>query len=332
MFWAVGRFLALGFLTVAASFVEPLPTRQTRAVTVDVTVTTQDSTPVTTLVLDDFRVLVEGVETPIASISSSSTPRPLSIVVMVDQSPSMSGLTSTRDDFNGPLDRVLLGSLPGSVTDQDRLQLGRIAGRASVRPVHAATRDALRRVLPSFASRPLVGDYWGSPIWDAVDTAARALGNAPGRRLIVLITDGQGTANHLSAEEAAERAIAGNAIVTVIDQAANEVVKQDSGSVRVSPSRALVWIAAATGGAHFGDRRAMAMAPDPSFTAQLVRRAIAFGRHTYALTLRVADVSTPRALDITVRQPSLVVHAPAFIAQRSTEPSSHPVTVPRVLH
>ena len=237
------------------------------------------------LAAQDFEVFSDGKACRVESFSTGEAP--VSIVVLIDVSASTE---ITVDWLLEPLQTALVPALkPG-----DRVAFGRFGGVALLVDRHFSSlpdelKEAARAVLtpppealalppprataPATALGPVKPDsvllargmngafaLGASPAWDAVDTAVSALESEPGRRAIVLVTDGRSTGNVRSRNETILHAIAAEVGVLVVGEAPDEVIRQSKTiNAHVRPTVSLGLMAAMTGGAY-----APVFGPEPS--------------------------------------------------------------------
>jgi hypothetical protein len=57
---------------------------------------------------------------------------------------------------------------------------------------------------------------WTTPLWDAIDEGVTVLASEPGRRAIILVTDGMATGNTHGLDEVIQRAVATKVSVSVV--------------------------------------------------------------------------------------------------------------------
>ena len=230
------------------------------------------------LTAEDFEVFSDGKPCPVGSFSTSGAS--LSLVVLVDVSasteitvdwllqPLQSGLVPALK----PGDRVAFGrfggvglhvdrrfgSRPDELTQAARAALTWPAGEeASAPPPPAATTTARAfgpvKPDPALLVRGMNGAFalGASPAWDAVDAAVTALESEPGRRAIILVTDGRSAGHVRSLDETILHAIAADVGVLVVGEALDEEIRQSrTVSAHVRPSAFLESMAALTGGAY----------------------------------------------------------------------------------
>jgi VWFA-related protein len=229
---AVALGSSLGGLTAGAQF-----TARTDLVEVYASVADAAGRPVDSLTKERFRVRDNGVERPIAAFAAGSLP--LTVAVVVDRSFSMRGprLASARA---GAL-RLLETLRPDDRVDV--LAMGsEIETVAAADASREAAREAVRDLTP-----------WGtSPIVDAIRAASAAVHGRPGRRAIVLFTDGEDRDDETSRRDALEAVRRSDALVYAVavgkrDPTLLEEFASASGGrvIRASDDRASVQASAA---------------------------------------------------------------------------------------
>lgn len=252
---------------------------RTELVEVYATVTDDKGRFVTDLRKDEFTVLEDGVPQPVTTFADGE--QPVSIALAVDRSWSMANGRLAAAQRGG---RELLLELG----DQDRAMLVAIGSEVEV-PV-ALTND--RRAVDA-ALQAL--DPWGSTaLHDAVVTAFDAIEPAPGRRALVLISDGLERGSRRSAEEVLAR-------VRASDVLAYPVVVQ-----RKVPA-VLEQLAIATGGQ-------AQRVKDLDELPTVLRRIASDLRHQYLLgyqPIRATAVGQYRRIEVQIARPKHRVRARA---------------------
>ena len=207
----IDRFARV-WLAVAASvaLAWPAATEQPRLESIEVAVMTGEGSTVAGLTSDDFEVLVDGKPAPIQKLVPP--PAPVTVIVLFDVTASM----SNYGDIGVEIERSLVPALrPG-----DRARIGGIANRLVLSPAFTSVRKELivrGAEGPRLSTRRQV--TVASPIWDAVQESVRALEPEPGRRGIVLVSDGRATGNTIAATEAIQSAILAGTVVQVLSEA-----------------------------------------------------------------------------------------------------------------
>jgi Ca-activated chloride channel family protein len=171
---------AVGALTAAQT-----PTFRTgvRIVPVYVTVQDDDGRLVPDLTQDAFRVLEDG--RPVDIVAFSRDPQPLSVAIMIDASQSVANLgINTR---NLRLRDAIL-AFAAALAPGDRASVGTFGMEIAVGANLTSDPRELARVLDE--------EVWmggGTPLWQAIVAAIASLANEPGRRVVLVITDGVDT-------------------------------------------------------------------------------------------------------------------------------------------
>ena len=174
--------LTAGVATVAAaSAPQQVPQvfrGRTETVAVYTSVTDSAGQPVRTLVRDHFRILDEGRPQEITIFEK--TRQPITAMLLVDTSASMA---VTLDLARHAAEQFVLRLLPG-----DQARVGSFSDVVNLSRAFTADRDALLRGLRDDLRI-------GNPtrLWDAIGQTMEALAGLPGRRVIVLFTDGEDT-------------------------------------------------------------------------------------------------------------------------------------------
>jgi VWFA-related protein len=161
----------LGAFAGAAQF-----TVRTDLVEVYVSVADASGRPLDGLARETFHVRDNGIERPIAAFAAGSLP--LSLAVIIDRSFSMRGarLAAARAGALGLLE---------ALRADDRVDVLAIGSDVETIVTPGASREAAREAVRDLTA-------WGtSPIVDGIRAATGAVHGRPGRRAIVLFTDGE---------------------------------------------------------------------------------------------------------------------------------------------
>lgn len=174
-----GRALAAAVLMVwatAAGSAQQAYRGGTDLVSVYATVTDRDGRLVPDLTRDDFDVRDDGKRQALTFFSNDV--QPITVVVMLDRSGSMEEhFDLVRNAAGHFLDKLLPG---------DRARIGNFSGRILILPADfTSDRAELHAVL-----RGELQDIGPSPVWTAVDRSITALAKEPGRRVVLLFSDG----------------------------------------------------------------------------------------------------------------------------------------------
>ena len=149
----------------------------TNAVSVYATVLDKSGRLVSDLKAEDFEVYDNGKRQDLALFSNDV--QPITIVVMLDRSGSMSGqfefVTKAAGVFVDhllPADRARIGNF------SDRIQIDPESFTSDPEELHRILREALQPAGPT-------------PLWNATAVALNALSREPGRRVVLMFTDGR---------------------------------------------------------------------------------------------------------------------------------------------
>jgi len=173
-----GILASADLLTIwaAAPSADPQYRAGAHLVSIFATVTDREHRLVTDLNKDDFTVYDNGKRQPLSVFSNDS--QPITIVVMLDRSGSM----ADRFDLVERATTQFIGKLSGA----DRARIGDFSDRIVIQPGeftsdHETLLDIVKHDLQDIGS---------SPVWAAVDRSVAALRREPGRRVVLLFTDG----------------------------------------------------------------------------------------------------------------------------------------------
>jgi len=239
---------ASAFLAIAALAAVPLAARQqapvqfkssTEVVSVYTTVHDRSGRLVPDLQKEDFVVLDNGKEQPLTHFSNEATP--FTAVVMLDQSGSMRPHRDAIVDAASAFVRQL--------TPVDKARIGRLGWRIQIEPPQFTSRqEDLLQVL-----RQVVGDAGASPVWLSVDQSITALYGLDGRRVILLMSDGQDAPadnqRQANFKDVVDRLRRANVMVYAIGFSASEY--RDGRTQFERPSENLRKMADISGGGYF---------------------------------------------------------------------------------
>jgi len=161
----------------------PLAMRvRTQMVAVTCTVSTADGTAVPGLRREDFRVLDDGAERPIAYFDAST--QPASVALVIDGSPSV---LRDSEEMKQAADALI-----GALAPLDQAAVVDFSAHTYLQLEFSDVREQIRRAVARVDVRQLLGDTGGSNIYEAVYLAAHDLfSGRSGRKAILLLTDGQ---------------------------------------------------------------------------------------------------------------------------------------------
>lgn len=201
-----------------------------------VTVKDPKGNPIGSLKREDFAVEDKGVPQEIA-VFERSTAQPLSVSLLVDTSLS----TAANLEYEARAIRGFLNALFGEGNAEDRASLYSFFDEVRMETGFTRTADRILRPLSRLKPKS------GTSLYDALWFASQDLDRRPGRRVLVVVTDGGDTTSrkkYRDALEAAQRADAVIYSILVVPIAA------DVGR-NVGGENALATLAASTGGRIF---------------------------------------------------------------------------------
>lgn len=280
-----GRSVAAAVLTALVVLAAPAGpsmagqyTSGVELVEVYATVLDANERPVRNLAREDFEVREEGVAQRIATFSTGVLS--LSVALAVDRSFSMRGEPLR-------LAKSAAHRFLGELKPKDRVMLVAIGGEVETIVPLTRNRAAVHRAIEAL-------DSWGTtPIYDAIIASFDSIENAPGRRALVVLTDGYERFSKATIEAALGRARRSDVLAYPIALAHER-------------SQVLDWLAEVTGGRSFLVER-----PDrlgPTF-AQIAREL----RHQYLLGYVTPRHGPPgyRHIEVSVKRKDLSVRARA---------------------
>jgi Ca-activated chloride channel family protein len=212
----------------------------TNSVPVYVTVTDPEKRLVPDLVLEDFDVL-DNLKPQTVTVFENK-PVPITTIVMIDTSGSMTG---NLDFVKQGVEQFLLRLLP-----DDKAQVGEFSDKIKFHPGEFIdNRDRLIYLLKNDLD-------FGYPtrLWDAGDESLARLENMPGRKVLVLFTDGDDTASKVSSlNKVMDRAREKDVMIYGVGLVSEYFNGQSR--VRSSPDRGLKRLSEDTGGGYFELKR-----------------------------------------------------------------------------
>ena len=146
------------------------------SVPVYVTVTDKDNRLVPGLTREDFQIFDNG--KPQAITVFDNTPQPVRIILMLDVSGSMEG--------NLPLLRAGSEQLFTKLLPGDKARVGTFGREIFISPTFTNDVAELRSALPTDIEFDAP-----TPLWKGTDQAMDALGQADGRRVVLVLSDGK---------------------------------------------------------------------------------------------------------------------------------------------
>lgn len=298
--------LPLAVTALLAAGLAATPLQDSRLLFVDVTVEAPDGQLVAGLTREDFELTIAGRATAIESVAAGQE-QPLSLVLLLDATASIE-VDVGRDVIRKAIEKSFLPRL----TSTDRVQAGSFARQIKIGPPIVNDPRSLQAAIAKALDLPKADTFGPSAIWDAVALAVEALKNAPGRRAIILLTDGRATGNRLGVEAAAARAGAAGVMVNVVGEDSEIVLRQDGDTgVRVRPGVALEFIATATGGLYVPDTAS------PAVPGPVLERVLADLHARYTLAF-AAPGAQPQTVTVTVKRPGVKIR----VSRPRTAPTS----------
>lgn len=200
-----------------------------------VTVMDRDKRLVPGLVMEDFEVLDNGKPQVITSFDNTATP--ISVIVMLDTSGSM---TLALDRVKEAAEQFLMRLLPA-----DEGRVGGFSDKIQFLPREEFTgnRDTLIRSLKDL-------DFgYPTRLYDAVDESISQLGIAQHRKVVLVFTDGDDTASKVGSGDMQERSREAEVMIYAIGLE-NRYFNGQS-NVLSRPDRGLKKLAEETGGGYF---------------------------------------------------------------------------------
>ena len=205
----------------------------TESVPVYVTVTDNEKRLVPDLVLEDFEVLDNGKPQPLSVFGNDVLP--ISVVVMLDTSGSMTGNLAILKDG---AEQFLLRLLPG-----DRARVGDFNDKIQMLSPMSGDRDEL------IASLSNIDFGYPTRLYDAIGAGLDELREVEGRKVIVVFTDGDDTYSRTRFGTVLDRAQVEEVMVYAIGLQGQDY--SNGRLVRTMPDRSLKKLAEATGGGYF---------------------------------------------------------------------------------
>jgi VWFA-related protein len=168
---------AVALLTTPRPAAQQAFTLSVRAVEIYATVLDSNGRLVADLDREHFEVYDNKVARPITVFKRDV--QPIRVVVMLDTSASM---TNNLKFVQLAAEQFVLRLLP-----EDRARVGSFSDKVVLSPTFTADREALVRFL--FQDLRMFGNP--THLWDALDESMSALATEPGRRVVLVFTDGQ---------------------------------------------------------------------------------------------------------------------------------------------
>jgi Ca-activated chloride channel family protein len=222
----------------------------TQIVPVFATVLDSQGRLVTDLTRDDFQILDNSKPQVITQFSNE--PQPISVVVMLDTSASM---TLHLDLLKRAAEQFVIRLLP-----EDRGRVGAFNDKIQFASEFTNDRDELAGALNDL--------QFGNPtrLYDAIHASLEELRDIEGRRVVLVFTDGDDTASKTSQGRVLERSREDEVMIYAIGLESE--MKIGGRSIRTRPDRGLRKLAEETGGGYFELDDSADLAPTFSRVAQ----------------------------------------------------------------
>jgi Ca-activated chloride channel family protein len=263
-----------------------------------VTVTDGERRLVPHLELEDFEVYDNGKQVKISYFDNKTTA--INVVTMLDTSGSM---TLLLDRVKAAAEQFLIRMLP-----EDTGRVGAFNDKIEFFPENEFTsdRDVLIRSL-----RELDFGY-PTRLWDAVDESIRRLEPVPGRRAVLVFTDGADTASR-RLDDVMEQARAKEIMVYAIGLETE--ISPNGQRQRSRPDRGLRKLAEETGGGFFLLKNEDELGPTFTRVAQELHSQYVLGFTPVVLDGKV------HSLDVKVRKPGMTPRARKSYVANKAEPA-----------
>jgi Ca-activated chloride channel family protein len=277
--------LASILLAAVVAAQQPTFKSATKIVSVFATVTDAQQRLVPNLVIDDFEILDN--DKPQLLTFFKNEVQPITVVVMLDTSGSM---TASIALLKEAAEQFLIRLLP-----EDKGRVGAFADNITLNSRFTNDRDELVGAVKDI-------DYGnGTRLWDAVATCLDELKGKPGRRVVLVFTDGDDTESRTRLGTVIDRARSDEVMVYAIGLESNYFNGQRM--VRSKPDSGLKKIADETGGGYFELKKTSDLAPTFTRVAQELHNQYVLGFTPMLLDGRV------HRLTVRLKQPGMSARA-----------------------
>ena len=210
--------------------------------------------------------------------------QPVSVVVMLDTSGSMTG---SIELLKNAAETFVIRLLP-----TDKARIGSFSDKIALSSTFTSDRDELVRYLHEDID-------FGNPtrLWDAVDVSMTALSHETNRRVVLIFTDGDDTDSRTSLDDVLKRAQAEEYMVYAIG------LHSHYGNTTTRPDPGLKKIASETGGGYFELKTTDELNSTFSRVADELHRQYVLGFSPAVLDGQI------HKLDVTVKRPGMTVRA-----------------------
>jgi Ca-activated chloride channel homolog len=285
-----------GALPVSAQEQPTFKSTPTRIVPVFATVLDREGRLVPGLQREDFTILDNNKPQELAIFDNSV--RPFSVVVMLDQSASM---TANLDLLKAAAEQFVMRMLPA-----DKGQVGGFSDKIQMSGTFTNDRDDLIAALDEL--------QYGNPtrLYDAINESMAALRAADGRKVVLVFTDGDDTASRMDLGDVLDRARDEDIMVYAIGLQSEyfDGMRQ----VRTRPDRGLKRLAEETGGGYFELKKSDDLAPTFTRVAQELH-----SQYTLGFTPQTLD-NKEHKLAVRMRDPNTEARArKSYVASSDRE-------------
>jgi Ca-activated chloride channel family protein len=277
--------LAIGFAAVPLRGQQPTFRSGTQLVSVFATVLDNQNRLVPDLVQDDFEILDN--DKPQELLLFRNDPQPITVVLMLDTSGSMTG---SIDLLKSASEQFLLRLLP-----EDKAAVGAFNDKIEISAQFSSDRDALVAEVKDL-------DYGnGTRLYDAVAESMNTLSGVDGRRVVLVFTDGDDTSSRIGRGTVLDRARADEVMIYAIGLESEffDGVR----TVRSKPDGGLRRLAEETGGGYFELKKTSDLGPTFSRVAQELHSQYALGFQAQQLDGKV------HKLTVRLKQPGMTARA-----------------------
>lgn len=290
--------LLSAIVTLGATAVAQFKTG-TLTVPLYVTVTDQERRLVPHLELEDFEIFDNGKPQKITYFDNKTTA--INVITMLDTSGSM---TLLLDRVKDAAEQFLIRMLP-----EDTGRVGAFNDKIQFLPEEEFTsdRDVLIRSL-----RELDFGY-PTRLWDAVDESIRRLEPVPGRRAVLIFTDGTDTASRRDLDDVMQQARAKEIMIYAIGLETE--IAPNGQRQRSRPDRGLRKLAEETGGGFFLLKNEDELGPTFTRVAQELHSQYVLGFTPALLDGKV------HSLEVKVRKPGMTPRARKSYVATKAEPA-----------
>jgi Ca-activated chloride channel family protein len=297
---AIAAVLALTLQSAVAVLAQSPTFRSgTRVVSIFATVTDAQKRLVPDLKQDEFEVYDNDKLQPIVLFENRI--QPISVVVMLDTSLSMTGSIKLLQEA---AEAFVMRLLP-----DDKAKVGAFNDKIQVSGAFTNNRDGLISDAKNL-------DYGnGTRLWDGLVTGLDELKGLDGRRVVLVFTDGDDTSSHSSLGRVVERARAEEVMVYAIGLESRMVI--DGRTIKSRPDSGLKKLADETGGGYFELKESTELAPTFSKVAQELHS-------QYALAFEATQLDGKiHKLMVKMKQPGMFARARrSYLAEKDQTPST----------